>query len=379
MNTVAVLGGGIIGITTAISIQMSGYDTRIYTEYRPDKIGEYDAPEALTSMYAAASIKPSTVRKDNLNETLSISQNIFEKLSGIDFPVNQERHYVLSEKNIKKPEYKDVVENFTMITDETNIPKRKSISNINGWYFDTYFVNTIDYISKLYKLYENMGGIVNTEYLEKNEFLNITDDILINCTGNWSRDMFNDDKMYAYRGHLIHIPIKNKPTDKRGKYSSYSYKTKDGDSAYVYARNDKLILGGTNQKGIYDSKMDAWEPIHPQDQDMIQIGKNKIPSHILDINKEILSKFMGININLDNAKSVIGYRPVRDINGDGIRLELEKLQDKFVIHNYGHGGAGVTLSWGCSKEVLDIINNMNKKEDKSEWSKIENSFESIQF
>jgi len=179
--------------------------------------------------------------------------------------------------------------------------------------------------------------------------------------------------MYAYRGHLIHIPIKKKPSDSRGEYSSYSYKTENGDSAYVYARNDKLILGGTNQKGIYDSKMDTWEPINPQNQDMIQIGKNKIPSHILNINKEILSEFMDIKVNLDDAKSVIGYRPVRDIHGDGVRLELEKLQDKSVIHNYGHGGAGVTLSWGCAKEVLDIINNINKQEDKFKWSKIKNS------
>ena len=375
MKKIAILGGGVIGITTAISIQMTGYDTKLYTEHRPDKIDEYDAPEALTSMYAAASVKPSTVQKNNLKETLAISQNIFKKLSQTDFPVHQERHYVLSEKDIKEPEYKNVVENFTRITDETNIPKRKNISNIDGWYFDTYFVNTLDYISKLYKFYEDIGGIVNKEYLEKDEFLNLPSDILINCTGNWSRDIFDDDKMYAYRGHLIHIPINKKPSDNRGEYSSYSYKTENGDSAYVYARNDKLILGGTNQKGIYDSKMDTWEPINPQNQDMIQIGKNKIPSHILNINKEILSEFMGIKVNLDDAKSVIGYRPVRDIHGDGVRLELEKLQDKSVIHNYGHGGAGVTLSWGCAKEVLDIINNINKQEYKFEWSKIENLLE----
>lgn len=370
MTDITILGGGITGITTAISIQLAGYDTTLYTEYRPDKISEYDAPKALTSMYAAASIKPSTVQKDNLNETLSISQDIFRILSNTNLSTYQERHYVLSEKQIKEPNYKDIVENFTKIEDKIDIPKRKNTDTVNGWYFDTYFVETLDYIAELYEYYKKIGGKVEIKYVEKEEFLNLNDDILVNCTGNWSRDLFNDNKMYAHRGHLIHIPIKNKPKDNRNKYSSYSYKTEDGYSAYAYAHKDKLILGGTNQKGIYDSKKDNWEPISQINQDMIQVGKNKVPSHILELNKEIISEFMNFNINTENAKSVIGYRPVRDINNKGIRLEREYIQDRPVIHNYGHGGAGVTLSWGCAKEVIDIINETVTENNKQSWSDI---------
>jgi len=38
-----------------------------------------------------------------------------------------------------------------------------------------------------------------------------------------------------------------------------------------------------------------------------------------------------------------------------VRLERDRLGDgRTVIHDYGHGGSGFTLSWGCASEVLDI-------------------------
>ena len=48
----------------------------------------------------------------------------------------------------------------------------------------------------------------------------------------------------------------------------------------------------------------------------------------------------------------VGLRPFRET---GYRLELAQLGEKHVVHNYGHGGAGVTLSYGCALEVADRI------------------------
>ncbi len=48
----------------------------------------------------------------------------------------------------------------------------------------------------------------------------------------------------------------------------------------------------------------------------------------------------------------VGLRPFRKA---GVRLEPEKLLDgRTIIHNYGHGGAGFTLSWACAEEVYAI-------------------------
>lgn len=49
---------------------------------------------------------------------------------------------------------------------------------------------------------------------------------------------------------------------------------------------------------------------------------------------------------------IAGVRPYR--NGS-YRLEAETASGKFIVHNYGHGGAGITLSWGCAVKVRDLV------------------------
>src|ERR1700722_13992951 len=49
---------------------------------------------------------------------------------------------------------------------------------------------------------------------------------------------------------------------------------------------------------------------------------------------------------------IAGVRPYRN---QSYRLEAETASGKFIVHNYGHGGAGITLSWGCAAKVRDIV------------------------
>src|SRR3954451_16325169 len=50
-------------------------------------------------------------------------------------------------------------------------------------------------------------------------------------------------------------------------------------------------------------------------------------------------------------RTVVGLRPYRP---SGFVVRAEKLGDKLLVHNYGHGGAGITLSWGTSKLAVDL-------------------------
>lgn len=56
-------------------------------------------------------------------------------------------------------------------------------------------------------------------------------------------------------------------------------------------------------------------------------------------------------------RCVAGIRPYRR---DGVRIEAESVRDargrtKWLVHNYGHGGAGVTLSWGSALDAVDLV------------------------
>jgi glycine/D-amino acid oxidase-like deaminating enzyme len=56
-------------------------------------------------------------------------------------------------------------------------------------------------------------------------------------------------------------------------------------------------------------------------------------------------------------RCVAGVRPFRR---DGYRLEARRstsVPSKFIVHNYGHGGAGISLSWGMASKVRDLVRN----------------------
>jgi D-amino-acid oxidase len=58
-----------------------------------------------------------------------------------------------------------------------------------------------------------------------------------------------------------------------------------------------------------------------------------------------------VNVSSDRViRTVAGLRPYRP---SGFVLKDEQMERKIVIHNYGHGGAGITLSWGCAEMAVE--------------------------
>src|SRR5215467_7308329 len=62
--------------------------------------------------------------------------------------------------------------------------------------------------------------------------------------------------------------------------------------------------------------------------------------------------FAPVKVSRDRViREVVGLRPYRD---EGFVVEAQRAGNKLIVHNYGHGGAGITLSWGTAALALDL-------------------------
>ena len=72
-----------------------------------------------------------------------------------------------------------------------------------------------------------------------------------------------------------------------------------------------------------------------------------------------LLKLPKVNVSPDREiRTVVGLRPFRP---SGFVVAAQKLDDKLVVHNYGHGGGGVTLSWGTGELACREVDGSGEK------------------
>jgi D-amino-acid oxidase len=165
------------------------------------------------------------------------------------------------------------------------------------------------------------GQITENVRLEKLEDVDPKFDLVINCSGIGARELVHDADLEPHRGQVAIVPrIKDLP---------YAVVCDDAPLMYAIPRLNDCVFGGTNELS---------DDLAPDSATTARIVAEC--SGVLNIEKP--------NILAER----VGLRPFRK---SGVRVEPNHLRDgRTVVHNYGHGGSGFTLSWGCAKEIFDL-------------------------
>ncbi|MGH3612462.1 MAG: hypothetical protein ACRDRK_07655 [Pseudonocardia sp.] len=259
----------------------------------------------------------------------------------------------------------------------------------------------------MYDIFQAAGGQVRLEPEPSATiaaYLNLDHRVFVNCTGQWAGDflngeaalqiddrpaetnfepLFDNHKPKYLRGHYLQVDIKRQFADSSGKFFSYNYTpTPDvygtpQDRHAMSIATPAVTRGflaevGNSTRDPLDSGGD-WpgeQTSVPEEVFVDADGRAvRVPGPILSLNADLLTEMTGGELDLlrlrreqpDRFRAGIGLRFQRGGLGSGVRLACSRVfnrAEKFVFHNYGHGGSGFALSWGCGLDILERLNGL---------------------
>jgi len=178
--------------------------------------------------------------------------------------------------------------------------------------------------------------------------------VVVNCSGLGARELAGDDGVAAARGQVVRVAHTG--------FRMVLVENVKGRPTYVVPRISDIVLGGTFEVGAEHTAVDA-----ATRADILLRCANLTlradPRFAMS-----LAALAGGAIAQDFAARVAPEHrdtPAATITSEGVglrpisprvRVEAERLAPgRVVVHDYGHGGAGVTLSWGCAGEVVTLV------------------------
>ncbi|KAK2843496.1 hypothetical protein Q7C36_011711 [Tachysurus vachellii] len=320
---VAVIGAGIVGMSTAVCIAEAlpfCTVTVLAKEFSPDT----------TSDIAAGILLPKEIPGIPLERQLCWFKGTFDHLLAISESTQASEAGVLLSSgyqlfkevpSITKPYWADIVFGFRTMTDH----EMKRFPNYKlGQAVITLKCEGLRYLPWLEKRLTKTGGQMKREKVTDLQKLAESYDVIVNCSGLGSRYLVGDEQVHPIRGQIIkvHAPwVKN-------------FIRVLGENTYIYPGIDYVTLGGTQQ-------VNDWR---------LEVDK--------DNSKDIMKSCSELIPSLRTAQVLgeqVGLRPGRR----NLRLEREWLQVQArqvpLVHNYGHGSWGISLSWGTALEALDLV------------------------
>jgi D-amino-acid oxidase len=310
-----VIGAGVVGLTSALRLAEEGWRVRIWAA---------EPPERTTSAVAAAIWYPYRVGPAGLVTAWGEhSFGVFVRLAadpdaGVRMTTGVELLEPGGDPSLV-PEWAAHIPDFREARADEVPPGRVA------WVFTVPVVDTSVYLRWLVGRLEARGIAIEMRRVGSLAEAAEGAPLVVNCAGLGARGLAGDAAMRPVRGQVVRV-------ENPGLTRFWLDDHHPGGLTYIVPRRGDCILGGTADEGEEDTAAD------------------------LATAEAIRARCIELEPALAGARVLehrVGLRPWRP----EVRLEAEALPaGQRVIHNYGHGGAGVTLSWGCADRVVELAN-----------------------
>jgi D-amino-acid oxidase len=310
-----VIGAGVIGLTTAVCLAEAGLAVEVHAA---------EPPLQTTSLAAGAIWGPHLVGpRDRVANWAASTLSAWHELiaAGHSFVRLVPGTAATRLAETEPPEFAVAAADLTACP-----PADLPAGYLTAWRLTAPLVTMPQYLTWLHERYLSAGGRAIT--LIRHSTLadavrGAASRVIVNCTGIGAHELVPDPEVNPVRGQAVVVA-------NPGITSFFGGTGPDGDLTYYFPHGDRVVLGGSEQPGDWRREPDP------------------------RLARQIVAACSAIEPALQGAAVLehrVGLRPVRP----EVRLEAVQGPDGVtVVHNYGHGGGGVTLSWGCAGEAAAL-------------------------
>jgi D-amino-acid oxidase len=312
---VLVVGAGVSGLTTAVCLAESGARVRVVARERP---------EDTTSTAAGAVWAPYRIGGDpaRINRWSQRSLEVFTALarserSGVQMIVSME----VGHRPVGAPDWAPLLPGVRPCASD-ELPAGYA----HGYRFVIPAIDMPPYLAYLLARLKDAGGTFQQDAVTSLEMVSGSVPAVVNCTGMGARELARDATLRPVRGQLVIIA---NPGVEIGLVEAEDEEDLT-ELTFLIPHRSTLVLGGTAE---------------PDDE-------RAYPDP--DTTRAILARCVRLDRRVAGAPVLaerVGFRPERP----EVRVAGERYRDSWIWHNYGHGGAGVTLSWGCAEEITTDV------------------------